>query len=103
MAGKQIAETTTEAAVPAQRLCNEIQLFDLCDLESCHYKNGRFCTNADLLTAFERISDAEEIRAARFVADEDEDGAEVAYDDDEYDDALDDDERGDEDCCDDDY
>ena len=39
------------------RLCSEIQLFDLCDLESCTDKSGRFCTNQDLLSRFERISE----------------------------------------------
>lgn len=35
-----------------QRLCSEIQLFDLCDLVSCHYKNERFCSNSALLERF---------------------------------------------------
>lgn len=43
-----------------QRLCSEIQLFDLCELESCRYKDGRFCTDTALLARFEAISDVEE-------------------------------------------
>lgn len=42
-----------------QRLCSEIQLFDLCDLTSCGFKSGRFCNNSELLRRFERIADQE--------------------------------------------
>lgn len=42
-----------------QRLCSEIQLFDLCDLDACTFKNNRFCTNSDLLASFEKIADVE--------------------------------------------
>ena len=52
-------ETSTTAKKPAQRLCNEIQLFELCDLESCSCKAGRFCTNSDLLERFENIAEVE--------------------------------------------
>lgn len=44
-----------------QRLCTEIQLFDLCDLDSCHQKNGRFCSDKNLIYRFEKIAE-EEIR-----------------------------------------
>jgi len=54
-------EDTPAAMVkPAQRLCSEIQLFDLCDLESCTYKEGRFCSNEELLERFEQIADEDE-------------------------------------------
>ncbi len=43
-----------------QRLCSEIQLFDLCELERCDYKDGRFCTDPRLLTKFEAIADEDE-------------------------------------------
>lgn len=46
-------------AVP-QRLCNEIQLFDLCELEKCTFKSGRFCNDPELLGKFEAIADEEE-------------------------------------------
>lgn len=55
------------------RLCNEIQLFDLCDLESCSFKNGRFCTNKELLARFETIK-------------EEDDRPAIVYEDEELDD-----------------
>lgn len=57
---------------PPPRLCSEIQLFELCELDSCGYKNGRFCTDEDLLSRFEKIA-------------EDEVGAPQLYIDEEYD------------------
>ena len=78
MNDKHAAEDMDVAKLPIQRLCNEIQLFDLCDLEKCSFKEGRFCTNTELLTAFERISDAEVARSEVFVSDELEEG-EDAY------------------------
>ncbi|MBW4055033.1 MAG: hypothetical protein HIU83_06485 [Proteobacteria bacterium] len=42
-----------------QRLCSEIQLFDLCDLDSCDHRKGRFCTNIAVLSRFEKIAEAE--------------------------------------------
>lgn len=77
--------------MPVQRLCNEIQLFDLCDLESCSFKEGRFCSKSDLLAAFEKISDAEVVRPEMYLADDPEEGDESG--DEEYDDAY-----GDEEC-----
>ena len=38
-----------------QRLCSEIQLFDLCVLDSCIYKTGSFCSNEDMVSQFEKI------------------------------------------------
>ena len=66
-----------------QRLCSEIQLFDLCSKNSCSYKKGRFCTNGDILARFEAISDDEDENPPdQFLADEmeemEEDG--LAYD-----------------------
>ncbi|MDR3581392.1 MAG: hypothetical protein P4L44_15635 [Oryzomonas sp.] len=51
-----------ETDKPVQRLCSEIQLFDLCDLERCSLKEGRYCTNGELLTRFERISEKDDTR-----------------------------------------
>jgi hypothetical protein len=84
----------TVAKLPAQRLCNEIQLFDLCDLDTCSSKGGRFCTNAELLTAFERISDAEVVRPEVFVSEDLEEGEDacVAGYDDTFDDEFGDEE-----------
>lgn len=78
---------------PAKRLCSEIQLFDLCDLDACGSKEGRFCTNRELLDRFEGIAEddktAERYHAAGSDdADEDDDelGFGDAYGDDRYDD-----------------
>ena len=51
-----------ETGKPVQRLCSEIQLFDLCDLERCSHKQGRYCTNGELLTRFESISEKNDAR-----------------------------------------
>jgi hypothetical protein len=83
-----------ETDKPVQRLCSEIQLFDLCSLERCSHKEGRFCTNGELLTRFERISEKDDTRSYLFEGSED--GEEV--DDDAYGDGLDerdDDDQGD--------
>lgn len=42
-----------------RRLCSEIQLFDLCDLDTCLQKNGRFCTDTELLGQFEKTAENE--------------------------------------------
>ena len=67
-----------------QRLCSEIQLFDLCERNKCEFKKGRYCTNGDILARFEAISDEEDANSADlFLSDEmeemEEDGLE--YDD----------------------
>lgn len=46
-----------EPTSPALRLCSEIQLFDLCDLESCRFKSDRYCTNCELLVKFDSIKE----------------------------------------------
>lgn len=75
---------------PVQRLCSEIQLFDLCDLERCGHKEGRFCSNVELLTRFERISEKDDTRPVSdsYLTEGAEDGEEA--DDDAYGDGLDD-------------
>jgi hypothetical protein len=72
--------------VPPQRLCCEIQLFDLCDQDSCGHKNGRFCTDPHLLGRFEKIAEnelrsPESYLSEEIVDDEADDGD--GYDDDE--------------------
>lgn len=68
---------TPEAAIRRQRLCSEIQLFDLCDLEYCDYKEGRYCTKEDLLALFEGIKEEDERVAIRpELADDEQDGSE---------------------------
>ena len=68
------AEDNLVVKSPAQRLCNEIQLFDLCDLERCTFKADRFCTNNDLLKSFELIADAEMVPTEVFSSEELEEG-----------------------------
>ena len=63
-------ESQKKSSTPVQRLCSEIQLFDLCDLDGCHLRNGRFCTNEELLRRFELIEEKDE--TPDLVYDEDE-------------------------------
>jgi hypothetical protein len=96
---KKVAGGVNDAAEktvkPAQRLCNEIQLFDLCELEKCSHKKGLYCTNDELLNRFEAIAEEDERPApSRYVSEEDDD-AELS-DDEAYDDACDDDDYADE-------
>lgn len=53
-----------------QRLCSEIQLFDLCDLDSCDHRKGRFCTNSAVLSRFEKIAEAEIKIPERYISGE---------------------------------
>ncbi|GFE61172.1 hypothetical protein [Geobacter sp. AOG2] len=97
MPGKDdIEEKGTET--PVQRLCNEIQLFDLCDLERCNYKNGRFCTNGELLVRFDRISEKDDTHT--YLPEGPEEGEDT--DEDAFGDALDDRDDDDRDDWDDD-
>lgn len=76
------------------RLCSEIQLFDLCDLVSCRFKNGHFCSNATLLERFEKIADEEFSSPERYVDEELGDDLETDGEDDDcgvYDEDRDDD------------
>ena len=91
-------ENSGGGAVAVPRLCGEIQLFDLCDLNVCTYKAERFCTNADLLARFERISEDEQRPLIQAFPDEeldedmaaDDDGSLVGFDLDEERDAWED-------------
>ncbi len=69
-----------------QRLCNEIQLFDLCELTSCKWKKGLFCTDQDLLSRFEKISDEEQRAPERYLSEESDDALIDEEDDYNYDD-----------------
>ncbi len=77
MPGKNDSEEM-EMETPVARLCSEIQLFDLCDLERCNHKDGRFCTNGELLSRFDRISEKDDTYT--YLSEEPEDGEEVAED-----------------------
>ncbi|MBK5276949.1 MAG: hypothetical protein JJE30_18135 [Desulfuromonadales bacterium] len=78
---------------PMRRLCNEIQLFDLCELEKCRHKEGQFCTDEELLNRFEEIDEQEQRPVEGFVPDEIEEEDDANGEG--YDDAFDDDEYGD--------
>jgi len=81
-----------ETQQPIRRLCSEIQLFDLCDLDTCTCKDGRFCTNPEILQRFEAIKEEDERSPEQYLTedleDEDAEGLEdeEAYGDDEYED-----------------
>jgi hypothetical protein len=67
-----------------QRLCSEIQLFDLCDLDSCNRKRGSFCTDPVLLGRFETIAEDELRSPERYISDAEADDVDAdGYDDDE--------------------
>ncbi|HJV36904.1 hypothetical protein [Geomonas sp.] len=69
-----------------RRLCSEIQLFDLCDLEYCKQKDGRYCTNPKVLERFEAIKEEDE-RSQQYLSeeyDEDQEGDEDDYGSDDY-------------------
>lgn len=68
-------QTATEPDIEElpRRLCSEIQLFDLCELTRCSFKDGRFCTHADLLARFEALAEPDDRPAQRYDDDEEED------------------------------
>jgi hypothetical protein len=71
-----------------QRLCSEVQLFDLCDLDSCGRKNGRFCADPFLLDRFEKIAEEELRTPERYVSGEIDDAETTDSDGDGYDEAA---------------
>ena len=88
-----MAEETAAAPSPAvQRLCSEIQLFDLCDLDSCRFKSSRFCTNEQLLSKFESIKEEDDRNTLLYEEDESEEDIESESDFDDPADRFDDDE-----------
>ncbi|RNC66650.1 MAG: hypothetical protein ED859_16085 [Desulfuromonadales bacterium] len=86
-----------EDNVKQQRLCSEIQLFDLCDTgpkDVCGHRDGRYCTKGELLARFEAIADDDRSPEQYFAEELDEtEGA----DDLGYDEAFGVDEYGEED------
>jgi hypothetical protein len=90
-----VDDAAERPAEPMKRLCNEIQLFDLCELEKCGHKQGLFCTRTELLNRFEAIAEEDERPAAPgYICEENADA--LASGDDEYDDSYDDVQFGDE-------
>jgi len=79
-----------------RRLCSEIQLFDLCDLDTCSCKEGRYCTNKEVLDRFEAIKEEDERSPEQYLT-EDSDEAEGAEGLDDEDEEFGDDEYDDED------
>ena len=70
----------------AQRLCSEIQLFDLCDLDTCCKKDGRYCTNAEVLERFEAIKEEDERSPEQYLTEElEEDEVEEIGEDEDFD------------------
>jgi hypothetical protein len=65
-----------ETQQPTRRLCSEIQLFDLCELDECPHKDGRFCTEGRLLEKFEAIKEEDEAEYVAEEVDEDEEDEE---------------------------
>jgi len=61
-----------------RRLCSEIQLFDLCELTQCAFKDGRFCTHADLLARFEALAEPAD-RPAQLHDDDDDEEDDHTY------------------------
>lgn len=83
-----MSDSEQKPDVPPQRLCGEIQLFDLCDLNSCLHKNGHFCTNPVLLDRFEKITDGELRTPERYISGKFDDAESDDYDGDEEDDEF---------------
>jgi hypothetical protein len=72
-----------------KRLCSEIQLFDLCSKEDCRDKDGRYCSNSEMLARFEAISEDDAGIQDQFIAEEDEydeESDDLAYEEDGFDD-----------------
>jgi len=89
-----MSDETAESLSPAaQRLCSEIQLFDLCDLDSCRFKSSRFCTNEQLLSKFEAIKEEDDRSTLLYEEDEGEEEVDSESDFDELDDSVEDDEN----------
>lgn len=63
-------ESQMKSTASVRRLCSEIQLFDLCDLDVCSFRKDRFCSNEDFLRKFESIKEKDE--TPDLVYDEDE-------------------------------
>jgi hypothetical protein len=91
-----IKDSSEKSSRPVQRLCNEIQLFDLCEREKCRHKVGLFCTDEELLNRFEAIADIEDRPAEGLISEDSDDeggsgecGYDDAFEDEEYPDGVD--------------
>jgi len=77
-------EPQKKSTVADQRLCSEIQLFDLCDIEGCHLRRGRFCSNEELISKFESIKEEDDTPDLVYAEDDYENEGESDFE--EYDD-----------------
>jgi hypothetical protein len=66
-------DSDTSPDILPQRLCSEIQLFDLCELDACRHKIGCFCSDPILLSRFEAIADEELRPSERCILEESDD------------------------------
>ena len=66
-----------EKETAPRRLCSEIQLFDLCSRDACAHRDGRFCTDPDILARFEAISEEDQRLPDRFTDEDLEEGEET--------------------------
>ncbi|MCE1226467.1 MAG: hypothetical protein LWW87_08280 [Geobacteraceae bacterium] len=83
-----VEELIDKAEVPQElprRLCSEIQLFDLCELEKCHFKDDRFCTDPEMLARFEAAADPEDRPKWNLGKDDDQDEDDL-FDSEEFED-----------------
>lgn len=90
---RQAENNKTATKDLVQRLCSEIQLFDLCALSRCSFIEGRFCTNKELLKKFEDISEDDAVQKVEpYIVDEDDEFSDnEELDEDGYDNEYDDD------------
>lgn len=95
MSEEKTEEKAEEKTAPADRLCSEIQLFDLCEKGVCRDKNGRYCTNEELLAKFEAIKEEDEANSLVYDEEELEDGDD--FDDDEMSDDFNEDDYAEDD------
>lgn len=70
-----------ESITAAQRLCSEIQLFDLCELDSCRFRCNRYCTNEELLSKFESIAEEDDRQALLYEDEEADDEGDSDFND----------------------
>lgn len=90
-------ENSPETNSQPKRLCSEIQLFDICELDVCAHKDGRYCTKGEILARFEKIQEDDHRSPEQFMADEldecegaGDDGYDEAFGVDEYEEEYDD-------------
>jgi hypothetical protein len=65
-----MSEEIVEPKELPKRLCSELQLFDLCELDTCSHKDGRYCTKGEILAKFESISEEDDRSPEQYMADE---------------------------------